>query len=80
MGDLNFNFIRNKFEILEKVIKRNLSIIFLSEIKLHDSFPSAQFILKGYCISYRFDSNLKGGKLFLCIREYIHPKFLKSKG
>ena len=76
---LNINSIRNKFEFLEDIINRNLDIILLSETKLDDSFPSAQFILKGYGVPYRFDRNSKGGGLLFYIREDIPSKFLKLR-
>ena len=44
VGHLNINFLRNKFEALQFIINRNLDIMLLSETKLDDSFPSAQFL------------------------------------
>ena len=78
-GHLNINSIRNKFEFLEDVINRNLDIILLSETKLDDSFPSAEFILKRYGVPYRFDRNFKGGGLLFYIRKDIPSKFLKLR-
>ena len=52
VGHLNINSLKNKFEALQYVINRNLDILLL-ETKLDDSFPSAQFILKGYGIPNR---------------------------
>ena len=66
VGHLNINSIRNKFEFLEDVINRNLDIILLLETKLDDSFPSVQFVLKG--VTYSFDRDSKGGRLFFYIR------------
>ena len=57
VGHLNINSLRNKFEALQFIINRNLDIILLSETKLDDSFPSAQFMLKNFGISYRLDRN-----------------------
>ena len=48
VGHLNINFIRNKFEFLMDVINHILEIILLLETKLDGSFPSTQFVLKGY--------------------------------
>ena len=53
VGHLNINSLRNKYEALQFIINRNLDIILLSEIKLDDSFPSVQFILKNFGIPYR---------------------------
>ena len=76
---LNINSLRNKFEALQFIINRNLDIILLSETKLDDSFPSAQFMLKNFGIPYRFDRNSNGGGLLLYVREDIPSKFLKVK-
>ena len=67
VGHLNINSIRNTFEFLEDVINRNLDIILLSETKLYNLFPSAQFILKGHGAPYMFDRNSKDDGLLFCI-------------
>ena len=54
---LNINFLRNKSEVFQFTINRNLDIILLSEAKLDDSFPSAQLMLKNFGIPYRLDRN-----------------------
>ena len=71
VGRLNINSKRNRFEFLEDVINRNLDIILLLETKFDGSIPSAQFILKGYGVPYRFDRNSKGGGLLSYICEDI---------
>ena len=48
----------------------------ISETKLDDSFPSSQFLIKGFSVPYRFDRNSNGGGLFLYIREDIPSKIL----
>ena len=78
MEHLNINSLRNKFEALQFVINRNLDIL-LSETKLDDLFPSAQFMLNNFSISYRLDRNSNGGGLLLCVREDVPSKFLKVK-
>ena len=55
------------------------NIILISETKLDDSFPSAQFMLKNYGISYRLDRNSNGGGLILYVHEDIPSKFLEAK-
>ena len=79
VGDLNINSLRNKFEVLQFIININLDIILLSETKLDDSFPSAQFMLRNFGIPYRLDRNSNGGGLLLCVRQDIPSKFLKVK-
>ena len=78
VGHLKINSLRNKFEALQYIINRNLDIL-LSEAKLDDSFPSAQFMLKNFGILYRLDRNSSGEVLLLYVREYIPSKFRKVK-
>ena len=61
LGHLNINSTRNKFEALEFLIGNNINIFLISETKLDDSFPKAQFLIKGFSAPYRFDRNSKGG-------------------
>ena len=76
LGHLNVNSIRNKFEALKFIIDNNIDILLISETKLDDSFPSAQFLIKGFSAPYRFDRNSKGGGLLFYIREDIPSKIL----
>ena len=76
LGHLNINSIRNKFEALKFIIDNNIDISLISETKLDDSFPAAQFLIKGFSAPYRFDRNSKGGELLLYIREDISSKIL----
>ena len=55
VGHLNINSLKNKFEAFHFIINRNLDIMVLSEAKLNDSFPSAQFMLKNFGTPYRLD-------------------------
>ena len=48
----------------------------ISETKLDDSFPTAQFLIKGFSAPYRFDRNSKEDGLLLYIREDIPSKIL----
>ena len=73
VGHLNINSLRNKFEALQFIINRNLDIILLSETKLDDSFPSAQFMLKNFAIPYKLDRNSNGGGLLLYLWRIYPP-------
>ena len=79
MAHLNINSIRNKFEALTYIIDNNIDLLLISETKLDDSFPTAQFQMKGFSVPYRYDRNGKGGGLLLYIREDIQSKLLISK-
>ena len=69
LGHLNINSIRNKFEVLKLINDHNIDIFLISETKLDDSFPTAQFFVKGFIPLYTFDVNSKGGGIPLYIRE-----------
>ena len=79
LGHLNINSVRNKFEVLTYIIDNNNDLLLISETKLDDSFPTAQFQMKGFSVPYRYGRNGKGGGLLLYIREDIQSKLLISK-
>ena len=76
LGHLNINSIRNKFEALKFINDNNIDIFLISETKLDNPFPSAQFLINGFSAPYRFDKNSKGGGLLFYIREDISSKIL----
>ena len=45
---------------------------------LDSSFPSGQFVIKGYSTPFRLDKNKNGGGLLLYVREDIPCKILKE--
>ena len=45
IGHLNINSLRNKFEMLEEIIKDKIDIFLISETKLDSSFQSKQFVI-----------------------------------
>ena len=49
-------------------MKDKLDIIMVSETKLDDSFPEDQFQIDDY-LTYRKDTNDKGGGIILFLRE-----------
>ena len=79
MGHLNINSVRNKFEALTYIIDNNIDLLLISETKLDDSFPIAQFQMKGFCVPYRYYKNGKDSGLLLYIRKDIQYKLLISK-
>ena len=65
LGHLNIRLVRN--------------ILLISETKLNDSFPFAQFKIKGFSVPYRYDRNGKGRRLLLYMRDDIQSKLLINK-
>ena len=58
-GQLNINSLRNKFDMLNEMIKGFVDVFMTSETKLYDSFPGCQFFIEGYHTPSRFDQNGK---------------------
>ena len=76
LGHLNINSIRNKIVALEDLVKNDIDILLISETKLDNSFPPAQFIMNSFSIPYRLDRNSHGGGLLFYIRNDITTKRL----
>ena len=70
IGDLNKNSLRNKLTDLKVILKYlSLDCFILSETKLDESFPNAQFTLEGYEIRARRDTNKFGRGLIEYVRK-----------
>ena len=54
---LNISSIQNKFKLLSEEIKGNVDTLMFPETKIHDSFLVSQFLIEGFCMSYRLDRN-----------------------
>ena len=66
----------NKFSFLSSQITKYVDILPLSETKLDDSFPAAQFSLNGFCKPYRLDRSSNGGGILLYVRDDIPSRLL----
>ena len=74
---LNINSIRNKFEELISQVKGTVDVLMISETKIDDSFPIANFLIDGFSQPYRIDRNSSGGGIMLYVREDIPSNLLK---
>jgi hypothetical protein len=68
-GHLNVNSIRYKMSEVEMMLN-NLDILGLSETKIDESFPDAQFNVNGYNL-FRQDRNAFGGGLMFYVTNTI---------
>ena len=73
---LNINSIRNKFHELKSLITGNIDVLVVTETKIDDSFPTAQFFIDGYSAPYRLDRNRHGGGILIYVRDDISSKQL----
>ena len=73
-GNLNINFISNKFDQLKLLVRGKVDILVITETKLDSTFPTSQFLIEGYSEPYRFDKNRNGGGVLIYVREDIPSK------
>ena len=75
IGYLNINSLRNKISDL-RVLLHDLQLEYfvISETKLDDSFPSAQFAIENYKIRARRDRDGHGGGLIRFVKRGINCK------
>ena len=70
---LNINSLRHKIIDLREILNyTGIDFISLSETKLDDTFPDAQFTTDNY-ISFRGDRNQYGGGLFTFVKKGLLP-------
>ena len=55
-----------------------MDVLVLTETKLDDSVPNAQFSEDGFSEPFRSDRNRKGGRIMIYIRENIPSKILEK--
>ena len=79
IGYLNINSLRNKIiDVREVIGKVSLDYLVISETKLDESFPSAQFNISNYEIRNRRDRDKNGGGLIEFVRKGFITKRLKD--
>ena len=50
----------------------------ITETKLDDTFPNAQFLVPGFSKPFHFDRNKKRGGIMIYVREDIPSKLLQN--
>ena len=66
------------FEFLNSMVNGFLDILLVTECKINDSFPTAQFHMQGYSTPFRLDRNSDGGGILLYVREGIPAKLINN--
>ena len=78
-GFLNINRLRNKIHDLREIIHDvPLDYLVISETKLDDRFPNAQFTKTNYEIRARRDRDKHGGRLLEFVRKGLICKRLRK--
>ena len=79
LGYLNINSLRNKITDLRIILKEiSLDYFVVSETKLDETFPTAQFNINDYEIRARRDRDKYGGGLIEFIKRGVICKRLKE--
>ena len=75
LAHINIKSVRNKFDQFVSSIKNNIDIVMISETKIDNSFPTAQFHIEGYCIC-RLDQNGYRGGILVYVWEDIPSRLI----
>ena len=76
VGTLNINSISPKFDEFKLMVSDYFDVIIVTETKLDDSFPKAQFCIDYFSVPYALDRNRNGGGLMVYVRDDIPSKML----
>ena len=80
IGILNINSLTNKFEQLKEIVLKYKDILVITETKLVDSFPNAQYLVPGFFKPYCLDRNRKEAVVMIYVRENIISMLLTKHG
>ena len=76
---LNINSLRNKIvDLREIILELSLDYLVLSETEIDQSFPTAQFYIKGYEVGARRDRDKHQGGLIEFVKNGFISKRLKE--
>ena len=71
VGNININSVPNKSEQLKELVMKYIDVLVITETKLDNSFPTLQFLVKGFAEPFRLDRNRNGGGVMIYIRDDI---------
>ena len=75
---LNINSIKDKFENLCSLLADKVDILTIAETKPDGSFPTNQFLIKGFYQSFQLDISRNSGGLLICIKSSLLGKNLSN--
>ena len=76
VGNLSIKSLPNKFEQVKDIVLHHIDILVLTETKLDNTFPTAQFLVNGFSEPCQLDRNRIGSGVIIYIREDISNKRL----
>ena len=75
MSNININSLPAKFDQVKEVILKNVNILVVTETKLDEIFPLAQFYVERFTMPYRLDRNRNGGGVIFYVRGIYQVNF-----
>ena len=75
---LNINSVRNKFENVCCLLADKFDVVTIAETKLDSSFPTNQFLIKGFQEPLWLDINRNSGGLLIYIKSSLPAKTLSN--
>ena len=79
IDNININSLPNKFEQLKELVMKHTDVLVIIETKLDDSFPTSQFLMKGFAETLRLDRNRNRGGVMIYIGDDIPSRLLLLK-
>ena len=76
INSISINSIRNKVENLCSLLANKVDILTIAEIKLDGSFPTNQFVIKGFHQPFLLEINRNSGGLLTYIKSSLPVKIL----
>ena len=64
--------------MISDLVNEKIDILFISETKIGNPFPTPQFAISSFSFPYRLDRSQQGGGLLLYVREDIPSKTLQT--
>ena len=74
---INVNSIRSKLDDLKILLGKSLDSICISETKLDETFPTAQFAIEGFSKHYRLDVTSNSGGLLFYVKANLPSKLIR---
>ena len=74
---INVNSFRNKLDDLKLLLGKYLGIICISETKLDETFPTAQFAIEDFNKPYRLDITSNSGGLLFYVKANLPSKLIR---
>ena len=74
---INVNSIRNKLDDWKFLLGKSLDIMCISETKLDETFPTAQFAIEGFSRPYRLDVTPNSGGLLFYVKVNLSFKLIR---